>query len=161
MKILFVRHAKAFDKFEWNESDFIRPLTQEGEQRAKKAFDNFAKIYPKIDVIITSNATRARQTAEILSKSFGGVKIIGSDFLNPGSSYDDFVSALKNYYDEEKIIAVTGHEPDFSFILSEIISQSGDANIEVKKASIIEVECNENFKGVLSFLLPPKILTKC
>ena len=161
MRILFVRHAKAFDRFEWNESDFIRPLTQEGAQKAQKAFDRFAKIYPKLDIIITSNATRAKQTAKILSKSFGGVEIVGSDFLNPGSNYDNFVATLKKYYDDEKIIAVTGHEPDFSFIISEIISEEGDANIEVKKASVIEVECNENFKGVLNFLLPSKILTKC
>jgi len=161
MKILFVRHAKAYDKFSWQKSDMLRPLVQEGIMKATKGFNNLAKIYGKIDMIISSNALRASETAQILSEAFGGVKIVKSDLLNPGADFESFKEAVLPYFDDKKTIAITGHEPDFSFIISHMISENASAEVEVKKSSAIEVECNQDFYGILTMSLPPKILTKC
>ena len=65
MKILFVRHAIAADPPDFRDaSDLARPLTAEGRRKARRVFQALARFYDPPDLIVSSDATRARQTAD-------------------------------------------------------------------------------------------------
>ena len=155
MKILFVRHAAAVDHGNFN--DLERPLTKEGRSKAEAIFKKLAEIYDTPAVVITSEALRARQTAEILVQCLGNAEVIVNNLLNPGCRIDSFKEIVKMYIKKCDSIAVVGHEPDFSEIISALVSD-GSLRIEVKKASCIEVDVNSILKGVLTFAVPPKFM---
>jgi len=138
--------------------DLKRPLTDEGRRRAKSAFSVLAKFYRKPFCIVASEATRAAETAEILNDAYGGdIELVRTPLLNPGADIENFKEALIPLYDEEGCVAIVGHEPDFSFIISELISKN-EVALSIKKASVIEVEIDRYFHGELKFMIPPKIL---
>lgn len=155
MQVLFVRHAPALSRANWLRDDLERPLSDKGIISAKKAFKELSKIYDAPNVIYTSKAVRAKETAGLLSKSFGGVKITESSLLNPGATFKDFKELLEG--EESGCIALTGHEPDFGEIISAIVAHNSKLAIEVKKASLIEVDMDEEFRGILKAVIPPKI----
>lgn len=159
MKLLFVRHAKAMERDMFlGADDLLRPLTEEGRKKARNGFGALARFYQKPMAILTSKAVRAIETAEILNDAFGGdVEIIQTPLLNPGASIEELKEIVIPKFDEERCLAIVGHEPDFSFIISQLISKD-DVAIEVKKASVIEIEIDRYFHGELRFMIPPKFL---
>ncbi len=155
MKVLFVRHALALSRASWLKDDMKRPLSDKGIITAKKLFKEFGKIYNTLDVIFCSEALRAKESAQILSKSFKGAKILQTSLLNPGASFGNFKALFSDLSYER--VAVVGHEPDFSHIISALASPGANLAIDIKKASLIEVDIDEEFRGVLKAVIPPKI----
>lgn len=139
--------------------DLLRPLTEEGIKKARNGFSVLAKFYQKPDIILSSQAVRAVATAALLKEAFGeGVQTESTHLLNPGADLDDFKEVLKSRYSDNGCVAIVGHEPDFSLIVSGLISEE-EVMMDIKKASAIEVEIDENFHGSLAFMIPPKFLT--
>lgn len=159
MKLLFVRHAKAMERDMFlGADDLLRPLTEEGRKKARNGFKVLARFYQKPMAIYCSKATRAIETAEILNEAFGGkVEVIQTPLLNPGASIEEFKEMMIPKFDENGCVAIVGHEPDFSFIISHLISKD-DVALEVKKASVIEVQVDRYFHGELRFMIPSKFL---
>ena len=156
MKILFVRHAAAVDHENFKgASDLDRPLTKEGRSKAETVFKRLAEVYHKPGIILSSEAVRARQTAEILAKCLGNNEVVTTNILNPGCCIESFEEMVKMHIKKYESMAVVGHEPDFSGIISALVSD-GSLRIDVKKASCIEVDVNSILKGVLTFAIPPK-----
>jgi phosphohistidine phosphatase len=121
--ILLIRHAKS----SWSEpslNDFDRTLNERGKNDAPMMAKRLVKKKIKIDAFITSPAKRAKKTAEIFSKEFGGKKgeIILADELY-GAMEDAFynvISNLKNKYDQ---VAIFSHNPgitDFANVLTDV-----------------------------------------
>lgn len=158
MKLLFVRHAIALEREEFLKSnDLKRPLSDEGRRKAHGVFSILARFYQKPLCIVTSEAARAIETAEILNDAYGGdIETFKTALLNPGAGIEEFKEALIPLYDEDGCVAVVGHEPDFSFIISQLIS-GDEVALSIKKASVIEVEIDRYFNGELKFMIPPKI----
>lgn len=157
MRVLFVRHALALSRVSWLRDDMERPLSDKGIITAKKLFKEFGKIYDAPSVIFCSEALRAKETAQILSKSFRGAKISQTSLLNPGASFVDFKTLLAD--ENGECIAVVGHEPDFSHIISALVASGANLAIDIKKASLVEIDINEEFRGVLKAVIPPKIFS--
>ncbi len=157
MRIYFIRHAIAEDREQFALEDHLRPLSEAGRAKAKKLFRIYRQLLPDLSRIYTSEATRAKQTAQLLSEAFKGAAITTAKELNPGADYDDFKRLLKQMdFTEGRSVAVVGHEPDFSTILGEVLC-SGVLYLEVKKASLIEVEIGLDGRGILKNLLSPKL----
>jgi phosphohistidine phosphatase SixA len=81
--------------------------------------------------------------------------------LNPSSSFENFIKVkdkIETKFDKIEVIAFVGHEPDFSEIISKLISSSM-VGVKLKKPSIVEIEFNEN-RGELIAFLTPKHLKK-
>lgn len=154
MQVLFVRHAAAEDKAGYRGRDLSRPLSTEGRRQAKAAFDGLARIFGKLDLIISSEAVRARQTAEILSKAFSNVRVAESDLLNPGANHAAFLDVLHRTCRGCENVALVGHDPDFSRIIAAVVAD-GHLRIDVKKASCIAADVNSLGKGELKVVLPP------
>jgi phosphohistidine phosphatase len=159
MRILFIRHAAAVDKSDFIGSDLDRPLTEEGRREACQMFHALAGLYPQPNFIISSEAKRARETAEIFCSCFGETKQIDSELLNPGSSFKDFRKLIAGLPGQPELVVVIGHEPDFSQILGQIIADGG-LRIDVKKVSCIEVDIDNFCKGELKLALSPKAVAK-
>jgi phosphohistidine phosphatase SixA len=102
---------------------------------------------------------RARETAEIFCSCVGLTKRTESELLNPGSKFKDFRKLMTSLSDQPELVAVIGHEPDFSHILGQIIADGG-LRVDVKKASCIEVDINRVCKGELKLVLSPKAVAK-
>jgi len=94
MKILFIRHSLAVERDEFLGHDFDRPLTDKGKKRAKRFFEKISLIYPKIDVIYTSTAKRALETAEILKFFYPEAKFVTSNLLLPGATIHELKKLL-------------------------------------------------------------------
>jgi phosphohistidine phosphatase len=159
MRILFIRHAAAADKAAFGGSDLDRPLTDEGRKEARKMFKALADLYPQPNLIVSSEAMRARETAEIFCSCFGKTKRTESELLNPGSGFEDFLKLITGLSDRPELVVVIGHEPDLSHILGQIIAD-GKLRIDIKKASCIEVDINSMCKGELKLALSPRAVTK-
>jgi len=111
MKTLFLmRHAKS----SWKDDsldDHERPL----KKRGKKDIKLIAKIMKKNnfdpDLIITSSAIRAKDTADLLAEALGYKgKIIVSDDLYMGEPAD-YMKILKNIKDKYNSVLMVGHNP--------------------------------------------------
>jgi phosphohistidine phosphatase len=144
-KFLFIRHSLAVESHEFKGHDFDRPLTEKGKIRAKEFFKVIKKIYPVINYIITSKATRAKETAEILKEFYSESIFIDTELLFPGANFKDFKEAVNN---KDGIIAIVGHQPD----LSEFISKLTDSEcyLKLSKPSLAEVE-EGRLKGLFSY----------
>ncbi len=147
MKLLFIRHSLAVEKDEWMGHDFERPLSEKGVKRAKKFFKYIKRIYPEIDFIVTSKATRAKRTADILKEFYPVSVFEETSLLYPGAGINDLKQALQ---DKDGVIAVIGHEPDLSEFVKSIM-YAPNLKLKLQKPSLIEVE-----NGVLKALLQYK-----
>lgn len=155
MKILFVRHASAEDPLDFKgQDDLLRALTEEGRHKARKHFKALAKFYDPPELIVCSAAVRARQTADLLAEVFPKAARDERAQFNPGADYAAFVRWLRDLDRGLERVALVGHEPDLSLMIGGATAQ-GRLNIEVKKASCIEVDCNRIGRGELTLLLPP------
>ena len=159
MRVYFVRHAIAEDRESFEGDDLLRPLSAAGSQKAKKVFGLYAGLYPGLQKIYTSEATRAIQSAELLAKAFGGAPIEKTALLNPGCDYEQFKILLGQIGHRHEAIAIVGHEPDFSLIIGGIVA-GGLLYMEIKKASLIEVEMGPEGRGELKCILTPKLALK-
>jgi len=158
MKILFVRHAKAVEAADFDGADLLRPLTLDGCKAARKAFRVLARFQKKPEIIVCSTAVRARQTAEILAAELAVERLIESSNLNPGARLDGLKAVLDEIPCNTKRLAVVGHEPDLSLMISALVAD-GNLNIEIKKGACAEVEvARDTFKGNLGLLEPAGVL---
>ncbi len=153
MRILFVRHAKALEREEWNDDDLLRPLSDEGREKARSFFTKLPEIYP-IDVIVSSKAVRAVQTAELLKEVYPNAKYFETSKLNPGASPIAFEEMIEKFRGYENV-ALVGHEPDISLAVAHF-SGCDELHIKVRKAGIIEMRGEEYF--TLQSILYPKLL---
>lgn len=150
MDIYIIRHAHAVNVGQWNKNDLQRPLIKKGVSRAKSAFKKFLKKFKKPNIIISSEALRAKQTAEILNK-YSNVKFIVDSRLNPGATVNDYHSIISENSKFE-IICLVGHEPDISNFVSDYLTE-GKLQIILKKGSVIHIR-----DGSLINLVQQKVL---
>ncbi len=153
MEILFIRHAKAIEREEWIGPDLLRPLSEEGIKKAREFFAKLPKIY-QIEVIISSKASRAIQTAELLKEVYPNVKYFETSSINPGATplaYEQLIEKFRGYGH----IALIGHEPDISYAVANLLGCE-DLPIKIRKASVTHLNGEETFE--LHSLIYPKLL---
>jgi phosphohistidine phosphatase len=140
MDLYLVRHAAPFppDKDRWPRSS-RRPLTPEGEEEFRLAARGLARIVPRVDVILSSLARRAWQTAEILAELDSWPTPEPSPALRTGSrrgSPEKAILALENYADA-KSVAVVGHKPRLKELAAYLLTGEGDGmEIKIRKGSV-------------------------
>ncbi|HJU90263.1 MAG TPA: phosphohistidine phosphatase SixA [Gemmatimonadaceae bacterium] len=137
MELLVVRHAIAEEREDFartGRDDSERPLTSEGRRKMKSAAEGLRKIVHSIDVLASSPFTRAWQTAEIVSREFSELAIERVDALEPEGAPDDFLAWLGTHEGgDEKRIAVVGHEPHLSGLVTWLMTGDTGHIIEFKK----------------------------
>lgn len=123
MELLVIRHAIAVEREEFartGKDDRLRPLTDEGRKRMKQAARGLRRLVPEIDLLATSPLTRAAQTGAILDSVYGGLHEVEIEELSPDTAPMDFLRWLRKQKGDH--IAVVGHEPSISLILSWLLT---------------------------------------
>jgi phosphohistidine phosphatase len=120
MNIFLIRHGYAENIGAENE----KGLTPRGIEILKETFSILNKIEPKIDLIVSSPLARAMQTAKLLHRAYNlEHEIITEMTLAHGASTELLLSMLDTLPGDN--IAFVGHQPDMSYHVSNLISNSG------------------------------------
>jgi len=191
MRILVVRHAIAEDREEYQErarravqkhaqkrgekphpvNDDFRPLTDAGMRKMKKVAKGLPGIVERPDLLLSSPLLRAVETAEILrgawreDKSDKKLDIRVVEWLRPDSSPDDLVEGLSGGGGpdarDDSLVAIVGHEPHLSQLVSWLIGGSRHSRITLKKGGACLIEFDgrpARGEGRLRWLATPKML---
>jgi len=110
------------------------------------------------DVILTSPAVRAMETATIVGELIG-VRVEVEPFLTIGMSCEEGMDGLakrENY----KAIMIVGHEPGFSELIAKLTGMRHSEQLRIRKASLTEVELSavEPGFGVLQYTIPVRLM---
>lgn len=112
MKTLFlIRHAKS-SRDDSTLPDRGRPLASRGKHDAPKMGKRLAKRNVKVDLILSSPACRALQTAEIIAREidYGLKGIAVDDRLYPGA-VGDMLDVIHKLGDKLERVMLVGHNP--------------------------------------------------
>lgn len=137
MIVYLIRHGHAEEREAFKGRDLDRPLTEKGKVRAKRAFTRFFNIYDKPAAVLTSAAVRCVETASIISE-ICGVKYDIRERLNPGAKIKDYLETVSDWRHASPL-AVVGHEPDLSDVIS-FITGGKALRLELKKGSIAHID---------------------
>ncbi len=168
MHLILVRHGIAVDPAKYAASGGAepeRPLTERGIKRAKRAARGLRRVVDRIDLIATSPYNRAVQTAEIFChalKKSDRPKIEPLPALAPGSMPKTSIDWLRQQ-DQNATIALVGHEPDMSRLLSVMTTGNEIDVVRFGKAGAALLQCrDEVVEGgcELLWFLPPSILRR-
>ncbi len=156
MLIALLRHGPAEDagpRTSWE--DAPRELTDDGRARMVAAATGIARLGLDIDRILTSPLIRCVQTAEIVGTAVGITPRV-DEWLRPGLTADRLINVLFNHPDASTML-VCGHQPDLSYVTSELV---GGGDVEFKKGALAVIDLTElrSNGGFLRALYPPASL---
>lgn len=168
-QIIFVRHAKAFEREDWKGSDFDRPLLPLWEKSNTVVANYLRLIWLKPDRILSSPSARTRSTAVWMSTKLSVSKVEYADVLytdpticlrDPTSTY---LSLIQDSKKSCHTLMFVGHNPDLTQVAR---SLSWDEIPSMKKWSVVvlsipeDLEWNNITPGSLKFIyyLTPQFL---
>ena len=156
MHLYFLRHGKA-EEYSTSKSDRERHLIQRGRDDAALLADRLKILRVSFTAIFTSPYPRAAETAVIVAEALHlSSRLIESEELASGRFGMGSLQALTSKHGANASLLFVGHEPD----LSEAIERLTGGVCEMKTACLAYVEADraEPGRGVLQWLLPPKLL---
>src|SRR5690606_10283573 len=86
-RLWLVRHGEAEHLNTRYGTDLERPLTKKGRKVSKRVFERMASVRPAPDVVISSQAVRAKQTAVLFVEAFGLDGYEHTSAINPGCRF--------------------------------------------------------------------------
>jgi len=122
--LLLMRHAKSSWKDE-KLTDFDRPLKKRGVEAAKMIGEVIVMTELVPQVILSSPAKRAKQTAEIVAEETGfkgELTYVDSFYMGDPA---DFIAGLSELPDEVERVLVIGHNPGMEALLQMLDGQVG------------------------------------
>jgi len=123
MKTIFlVRHATAQDRGE-GLPDFERPLVKKGEKEARAIARYLAQTYAVPDLMISSFANRAIETAHVFAKAFGypPQKILLRDTFYGNTVPEALAGEIGRQPDKYRSLMLFGHDPAFSQLAAYLV----------------------------------------
>ena len=164
MKLLILRHGKAFDADprQWPD-DSNRPLTEDGKKRLVKSTPAIKALAPKNVRVITSPYTRALQTAQIVCENAGWDAPEIDDRLSAHYGPEESLDLLQSLPVSGNYIIV-GHDPTFSFLPAYLIGANRISATSLKTGAVARVDTGmappAQGSGTLVALIQPKILAR-
>ncbi len=112
-EVYIIRHGKSSWKIpSWTDKE--RPLKNKGRKRTSKVAKYLKKRRIKPDLILTSHAKRAKQTAKILAKVLGGdIPVRVEKILYTGDE-ENMMDLLYGLDDKIQRVFIVGHNPDLT-----------------------------------------------
>ncbi len=168
MKLLtLLRHGKS----EWEtgaENDFDRPLRDRGRRDAPFMGEVFSKLGLTPDLILSSRARRAEQTAELFAQAVGYRKPIRWEDAMYAASAGELMSVLRSLPAEASHVMLIGHNPGFEDLAAQLIGASAFgmvAGLRLPTAGAVHIELDIELWqeaqancGRLLWLVNPKLL---
>ncbi|MDX2344637.1 MAG: histidine phosphatase family protein [Acidimicrobiia bacterium] len=158
-RLMILRHAKS----DWNagaSSDHARPLNRRGTAAAITMGKILARMGEVPDLIYSSSAQRAKETAMLASDSGKwGCELVEIDDLY-GTSASGALTVAANASDEIETLMLVGHEPTWSYLVQSLTG----AEVDIKTATVAAVDLSigqwkdaPTARGSLVFLLQPRL----
>ena len=140
--IYLVRHASAVDKSEAS-TDFERSLTKNGMKDAENMAKKLKEKNITPDLLISSPAKRAFETALILAKelNYPVQNSILKNVIYESSSAESFLDLVHEAGDKYNSIMLVGHDPTMSQFAQFLIK---DFQKNVPKAGVVAIELNKD-----------------
>lgn len=173
MRLILVRHAKAFerDPERWP-NDAERPLTGDGRKEFAGVAKKLGRIQGKVDLVMASPAVRAWQTAELLHERAGWPLPTRCETLAPegdasptattaAAQNSEWTKLLAGVADDAVVVWV-GHEPTLGRIASSLLSgllsgESGRVHVRFKKGAAVAIDRERGLHS-LAWMVTPRLL---
>ena len=161
MYLYIVRHAIAVEAgTPGYEDDSQRILTDKGRKKMIKIAQGLKELEENLDLILTSPYQRATQTATILRKAFNLKKnqLVETEHLTPMGYADKLIQEINEKYGELERIALVGHEPSLSNLVSVLVAGEPDLSLTLKKGGVCRLSIGSLQYGrcaTLDWLLSP------
>ena len=165
MKTLYlVRHAKA----SWEEpgvSDADRPLIPKGIKKTKLVVDFLLKRGTSIDLMVSSPAVRAYETAKIIAAGLGyPVSKIKTDRKIYDGYYDRILDIIYSTSNESDSLMIFGHNPTITnlanLFLHPGIESMPTTCVVCLSFNIDKWEEIPSNEAIQEFIISPKMLKK-
>ncbi len=159
MRLVLMRHADAgdADPARWP-GDRERPLTDAGRREHARVAAALRRMGVVFDRILTSPLARARETADITSRAYGGLPAPEpSELLGDRAEPARTLAGLATI-EAERLLCV-GHEPTLSRLAGLLISRDGSARVEMRKSGVAVIDCPGpvgSGRGTLQLHLRPR-----
>ena len=121
-RLLILRHAKS----SWADSsqdDWQRPLNARGLRDAPRAGEWLGERGLVPDIIMTSDAVRARTTAEAVAKAAGYPKDIVIEPTLYHAKPGDLLQVLNGVRDEAATVLIVGHNPGLEDLVQQLTGE--------------------------------------
>jgi phosphohistidine phosphatase len=167
MRLLLIRHgiAETRERFARSgEGDDRRPLTRDGRRRMRRAARGLRELVPAIDTLLTSPLVRARQTADVVARTYGRPAPTELEALRPERPPDELLHWLRRELERgEATIALVGHDPHLSTLLTWLVTGQRESWLGLRKGGACLVEFRglpEAGAGEIRWLAAPKVLRR-
>lgn len=164
MNLYLIRHAIAVDPVSPGyEDDNLRPLTEKGSEKMVNIARGLKALEVHFDLILTSPIVRAQDTAQILLKVLKLKKgqLIISENLLPTGSADQLIGEINEKYSTLDSLAIVGHEPNLSTLISLLVAGDSALSINMKKGGVCYLSADNlshERRATLEWLMMPKQL---
>ena len=136
--LLLLRHGKS----DWHEGedDFGRRLAKRGRQAAALMGEYLDEHDLIPDVIVTSPATRALTTAEIVQEALDDIELIEDERIYE-ASLESLLAVVQGLSDEYERVLLVGHNPGFEELADTL---TGRTDSVLKTCSLAILSCERN-----------------
>jgi phosphohistidine phosphatase len=164
MNLYIIRHAIAVDEGTPEyEQDNERPLTDKGKKKMRQIAKGLRILGADFDLILSSPYVRARETAEILADVFKiKADIAFSENLIPMGDPDQLIAEMNEKHSANSI-AIVGHEPQLTSMVSLLVAENTSVDITLKKGGVCRLSADDfhhTHKATLEWLLTPSLLVE-
>jgi phosphohistidine phosphatase len=162
VNVYLLRHAIAEerDAARWPD-DSLRPLSENGVERFRRAARGLQRIAPSVDVLLASPYVRAWQTAGLVRDEAAWPEPDRCPALSADRSTAAALEPLRQHARHESV-ALVGHEPNLSALASLLLAGADDTvALDLKKGGIVLLTLSATpapGSAVLRWSVPPKIL---
>lgn len=120
-RVVIVRHAKSTPY--GYDDDFHRELTEKGKNDAVKISMKLSEMGVFADLVISSSATRAMQTATIFCRNLGynSSLIRQEENLYAGLTTQGFIDMLQELPEHVEAVFVFGHNPSVYYLVYNLV----------------------------------------
>lgn len=159
MNIFVLRHGDANTGTKISD-DFRRPISDVGVKESEAVARMLTVFEIKFDRVFSSPLKRARQTAEIATKS-QKIRIMEINELKPEGNIEQILKILSEQKENSTILMV-GHNPLLTDLICNIIG-CAQSSVSLKTGGIAKIKITSlrpKLSGNLEWLLTPKIIRK-
>jgi phosphohistidine phosphatase len=145
--IIMVRHATAESK-DADKSDFERSLIKKGRKDAGTMVEWYMQQGEAPDLLLSSPANRAIETARIFAKemAYPKKKIMLNESLYASADTSEFLKILQALDDKHDSVMVFGHDPAFSDFAKYMVEGFAD---DLPKCSVFAFTVNRKKWGTM------------
>jgi phosphohistidine phosphatase len=162
-QLILFRHGKS----DWDASfsrDHERPVAERGIKAAKAMGKFLAAAGAVPDSVVTSSAVRARTTVELAIEAGQWVCPVRVTDTLYEADVQQVLTVIHQEPNDRDSLMLVGHQPTWSDTVSYLV---GGGSVQVPTAAMVCLEFEvaswnqvDYGRGVLQWLLPPKLLTK-